>query len=84
MRIRFINGVAGARFAYEPGDEPDLAPEIAREFVKQGVAVQLDYPAVEDAAAGKDDAIETAVAAAPETTARRPRRRRGLGALFPQ
>ncbi len=71
MKIRFIQGVAGHRFAYEPGDEPDLRVDIAQGFIKQGVAVRVDDPA-----------LETAVVAAPETAAARPRRRRSVRGLL--
>lgn len=75
MKILFIQGVAGARFAYEPGDEVDLERSIARGFIDQGVAV----PAPK--------AIETATAAAPETTSTRPAARartlKNLGGLLP-
>jgi hypothetical protein len=70
MRIRFTVGVAGARFDYAPEEVVDLRADIAKGFIRQGVAVPADAP------------IETAVTAAPETAARRPQRRRGLGSLF--
>lgn len=44
MRIRFLTSVAGARFAYRVKKEYDLREDIAREFVKSGVAVVVDGP----------------------------------------
>ena len=66
--------MAGERFAYEPGDQADLREDIARGFIRQKVAVAI-----------LDD-VETETVAAPETTARRPRRRilRDLGGLLPR
>lgn len=62
MKIRFIDSVAGARFAYRCGQEVDLPPEIAQDFLRAKQAVVV-----------RDAPPETETLAAPETTARRVR-----------
>lgn len=42
MKIRFLTSVAGARFAYRPGEEPELRDDIAREFIAAGQAVAVE------------------------------------------
>ena len=51
MKIRFTTGVAGARFAYRPGEEADLADEIAIGFIRQKVAEVVRAEPVEHAVA---------------------------------
>lgn len=75
MRIQFTTGVAGARFAYEPGDEVELPAKDALPFVRAGQATVL-----------RDGDVERAVEAPAETAARRGGKRRtlkNLGGLLP-
>lgn len=74
MRIEFTTSVAGARFDYAAGEKVDLRVDIARDFIKQGVA----RPAA-------DDGTELAVQAAPENAAKRTGRRirKMIGGLLP-
>jgi hypothetical protein len=70
MRVEFTESIAGERFVYRPGEKVDLRDDIARDFIKQGVARAI-----------ADDGTELAIAAAPEHAAKRivRRVRRGLG-----
>ena len=67
MKIRFIDSVAGARFAYRMHQVVELPDDVARGFISDRQAGPHEEP------------IETATAMAPETAARRVGgRRRGL------
>jgi hypothetical protein len=81
MKIRFITSVAGANFAYRPKQVIDLRIDLARGFIKAGVAVEH----VEERETATVTAPETATARV-ETGAPRGRRRsiRNLGGLLPQ
>lgn len=76
MKIEFTTGVAGARFAYEPGEQVDLPIDQARAFIKARQAVQVVEPLP----------LEAAAKTAPETASGRGGRRRtlkNLGGLLP-
>ena len=70
MLIKFTESVAGARFAYRPGERVELEPAIAREFLRAGQAVPAEPEA----------AIETATA--PRQAAGRGGRRGRLASLL--
>ena len=80
MKIKFLDSVAGANFAYRRNQVVDLRVDVAKEFIraKQAIVVVDDVPAAQ----------QTATAAAPEVAAQRAggRRRnlRNLGGLLPQ
>ena len=71
IRLRFNDSVSSVRFSHR-GAVRDVPDELARHLIASGVAEAVGDPA------------ETAVVGAPETAASRPRRKRGLGRLFPQ
>lgn len=83
MKIRFLDSVAGASFAYRRNQVVDLRIDLARGFIKAGQAVEHVDP--EEA---RVEPVETATAAAPEAAARggrprKPRNLRNLGGLLP-
>lgn len=49
MKIRFLDSVAGARFSYRKGQEVDVRPEFAQEFLRSGKAVLVEEARIEQA-----------------------------------
>lgn len=62
MKIEFTTGVAGARFAYEPGDRVELDDKVAQEFVRKKQAFVLRR----NASLVRAERPESMVRAAPE------------------
>jgi hypothetical protein len=74
MRVRFLQSVAGANFAYRRKREYDLPVNIALPFIKDGSAVKVeDTPALL-----RQQPVETAERAAPEQAVTRRGKKRGL------
>lgn len=63
MQIRFTDSVAGRGFSYRRGQVVTLPDAVAHEFIRCRQAVR------------HEDEVETATVSAPETAARRGRRR---------
>ena len=48
MKVKFIKSPTGYGFAYFPGDETDLEPELAAELVSNGVAELISYQEIDE------------------------------------
>lgn len=67
MKIKFVDSVAGERFAYRTGEVVDLQDSVARQFLKEGTAVPHREEQRETATVG---AVEKAVRGARQAARR--------------